>query len=504
LEPEGSGTLESPYLISDANELGVVYHYQSNVHYKLTSDIDLFGINWSIPPIPVFNGTFDGAGYTISNLTIDGVVYLGLFGHILSNGQVMNLSMGNVNIFGNGYLGGLCGRNGGNISNCFATCSITGGDFSSSLGGLCGANNGAIKDCNSTGSVASGNYSECIGGLCGYNEGGDISNCFASVSVSGGDNSGLLGGLCGWNDGMIINCCATGSVNGNYSDSLGGLCGYNSGGTINNCYADGLVNGGVNSDNLGGLCGYNSGGTINNCYAGGLVDGRRYSDYLGGLCGSNSGSISTCYATGAVTGNDYLGGLCGGNFNSTISTCYATGTVTGYDYLGGLCGYNYFGTISNCYATGQVTGRDRGGLVGSDSTGIYTKSFWNTTVNAGLIGIGNGSDPNVIGESTTDMQEIITYNDAGWDFVGESANGTNDIWRMCTDGVHYPHLFHQYNCCGDFACPDGSGFDDLIALSQNWLNSEALDPGFNYPCDPTFDGVTNLGDFTILSEHWLE
>ena len=29
--------------------------------------------------------------------------------------------------------------------------------------------------------------------------------------------------------------------------------------------------------------------------------------------------------------------------------------------------------------------------------------------------------------------------DAGWDFVGETANGTEDIWRI-NEGKDYPHL----------------------------------------------------------------
>ncbi|MEN8128569.1 MAG: hypothetical protein ABFR90_12320, partial [Planctomycetota bacterium] len=105
----------------------------------------------------------------------------------------------------------------------------------------------------------------------------------------------------------------------------------------------------------------------------------------------------------------------------------------------------------------------------------------------------------VEGKTIAEMQTQSTF--TGWDFVGEDVNGTNDIWRMCVDGVDYPRLFHQYNTRGDFACPDGTGLDDLLALCHNWLNTEALDPGFNYPCDPTFDGVTNLPDFAVLSQH---
>jgi hypothetical protein len=38
------------------------------------------------------------------------------------------------------------------------------------------------------------------------------------------------------------------------------------------------------------------------------------------------------------------------------------------------------------------------------------------------------------------MKTLSTFTSAGWDFVGETANGTNDYWRMCVDGVDYPRL----------------------------------------------------------------
>jgi hypothetical protein len=98
---------------------------------------------------------------------------------------------------------------------------------------------------------------------------------------------------------------------------------------------------------------------------------------------------------------------------------------------------------------------------------------------------------------------LATFTNYTWDFLNESANGTNDIWRMCLDGIDYPHLSWEYSINGDFTCPDGVNIDDVLSLSQNWLNSEELDPGFSYACDPTFDGVTNLADFVILAENWL-
>jgi hypothetical protein len=54
-----------------------------------------------------FKGTFDGLGYTISNLNIDksGTDYQGLFGHT-SDATIKNIGLENVNIKGYYYVGG--------------------------------------------------------------------------------------------------------------------------------------------------------------------------------------------------------------------------------------------------------------------------------------------------------------------------------------------------------------------------------------------------------------
>ncbi len=64
-----------------------------------------------------------------------------------------------------------------------------------------------------------------------------------------------------------------------------------------------------------------------------------------------------------------------------------------------------------------------------------------TDVNPDMNGIGNTSDPNVIGESTANMQMAGTFTDAGWDFVGEIVNGANDIWTILEGD--YPRLWWE-------------------------------------------------------------
>ena len=57
-----------------------------------------------------------------------------------------------------------------------------------------------------------------------------------------------------------------------------------------------------------------------------------------------------------------------------------------------------------------------GGLIGR-SNGHYNKSFWDTTVNPLITGLGSGSDPNVISATTSELQIESTFVDEGWDFL---------------------------------------------------------------------------------------
>jgi len=225
---------------------------------------------------------------------------------------------------------------------------------------------------------------------------------------------------------------------------VGSLVGALDFGAISNCYVEGgSVSG---SEYVGGLVGayvYNA--TISNCYVESSVVG--VNGAIGGLAGANwGGFVSGCYAAGAVLGQDDVGGLVGKNYSATITNCYSSGSVSGNIGVGGLVGGNGAtdaptSTISDCYSVGSVSGDSNvGGLIGNDyGCTAYIKCFWDSDVNPDVNGIGNGSDPNVIGETTANMQTESTFTDAGWDFVGEVINGPNDVWTIC-EGEDYPRL----------------------------------------------------------------
>ena len=237
---------------------------------------------------------------------------------------------------------------------------------------------------------------------------------------------------------------------------VGSLVGGNGGGSLTNCYAEG---GRVNCFDvrgrfsgsvryLGGLVGYSS-GSITNCYATATASGG---DNVGGLVGENSsplwsegrGIITHCFSSGDVSGNSNIGGLVGRSYG-TITNCYAMGSVSGEDTVGGLVGgngysdfqYDYYSMISNCYSVGIVSGVDNvGGLVGFNYKSDITASFWDIETSGPPTSAGG------TGKTTYEMHTTSTFLEAGWDFIDETENGTEDIWGIL-EGQNYPRLWWE-------------------------------------------------------------
>jgi len=189
-------------------------------------------------------------------------------------------------------------------------------------------------------------------------------------------------------------------------------------------------------DHVGSLVGRLGNGTVTACYArGGTISGR---NDVGGLAGTNYGTVTNCSSSASVSGTDLrVGGIVGRNHRSSITTSYSTGTVSGGGSVGGLVGSNYVGSITTSYSTGTVSGGGSvGGLVGSNYEGSITSSFWDMETSWLLTSDGG------IGKTTAKMQTASTFLNAGWDFVGETANGTDDIWWIL-DGQDYPRLWWE-------------------------------------------------------------
>ena len=273
------------------------------------------------------------------------------------------------------------------------------------------------------------------------------------VNVTGND---YVGGLVGYNSGSIATSCSSGSVTGD--SRVGGLIGSNHYGIVTQCYSSGSVKG---SWSVGGLVGYNSSGIVTQCFSTGAVSG----DWtVGGLVGRNDeswytesiGTLTGCYSAATVSGTgDAVGGLVGENVGEVIN-CYSTSTASGDSSVGGLIGVNlvswleprppqvyyYCGLVDRCYSTGAVSGsEDVGGLVGSNTDdwsneGVVTYSFWDKQT-SGQAGSAGGT-----GKTTAQMQTTGTFLESGWDFVGETANGTEDIWWIL-EGQDHPRLWWE-------------------------------------------------------------
>ena len=248
-----------------------------------------------------YTGTFDGNGKTISGLYINrSADDQGLFGYVSGSGKIEKLTVSG-SVSGHNFVGGIAGRNGGNVINCAFSGSVSG--------------------------------NSPVGGVVGWNDSGTVTGCIFSGpgSVSGKISvGGVVGGNSGSN-GVVENCYNTGTVTGTRTDDdlggVGGVVGYNSG-TVKNCYNTGKVTGSADSSDVGGVVGWNR-GNVKNCYNTGSVTSSGNPlvgdvGMVGGVVGLNdSGTVKNCYNIGEVSGNSNVGGVVGDNGgNGNVTDCY--------------------------------------------------------------------------------------------------------------------------------------------------------------------------------------
>jgi Uncharacterized protein conserved in bacteria len=206
------------------NLIGVDAGYPLSGAYLQTANIDATaGINviGAGTGAGRFSGTYDGGGFSITNIAINNAAtdYQAPFGS--SVGTITNLQTAG-SVTGQDYVSGICGRNYGTVQYCKSTCTVSGRNFA---GGNVGYNSGTLQ------------YSYATG----------------NVTVS----AGYAGGNVGTNAGTVINCYATGNATAvNYA---GGAIGTNAASSIyTGCYATGNVSG-ANSSRL---CGHDQSTSI--------------------------------------------------------------------------------------------------------------------------------------------------------------------------------------------------------------------------------------------------
>ena len=146
--------------------------------YYLANDLDFTGFNWT-PVLYTFTKELNGNGKTISNLTINGGITLGIFPRV-KTASIYNLNLDNIHILTSGRAGILVGE-------------VDGTDVS-------------IYDLIVTNSSVTGNSSEGVGGLIGKTKSSytvDIYNV-SLIDIHVSNSSTAAGSLIGLTEGSII------------------------------------------------------------------------------------------------------------------------------------------------------------------------------------------------------------------------------------------------------------------------------------------------------------
>jgi hypothetical protein len=277
-----------------------------------------------------------------------------------------------------------------------------------------------------------------------------------------------------------------------YGDCIGGLVGRSEYSTqIISCYIYGSINGG---SNVGGLIGYTEYGSISCCYTSCTING----EIAGGLVGWNAADeISSCYSTSSISGTGAIGGLVGmHDYFGSIKNCCADAQVSdtgGITSVGGLVGQNSStnnSAITYCYSVGSVHGQYptmTGGLVGINYGTRASYCFWDTQTSGQTTSAG-GTD-----KTTSQMKTKSTFTNAGWDFVGENANGSEDLWRII-EGDSYPIII--FKTPKPNITPSGGTFNSSVQVSLSCAAAATIRYTTN-GSDPTSGSLLYSSPFTV-------
>lgn len=402
----------------------ITFDAESSAAFNATGGIGRKSGEFEATADNYFFGAFNGAGHTISGLTVN----VPLFAYTNSDAVIENLNLDNT---------------------CVLT--VTAPSVRNVYGALVGRNKGLVKNCNSAAKVDIYNISELAtkslhyGGLVGRNYGGSIEDCVVSgivvcsentvLTIDNADNSGNavhLAGVSGsqGDGGSITRTDFTGEITISDGTTLGTL-------SATFSYDDnGTAKAGGQYFYVGGIAGYVESGSISHCNAsaegaskkidvrgtlvpgiGGIAGWVKVADTeisdcnnymslsftsagaranttparVGGIAGRSAGTVSGSQNYGPITTlsnstSIYLGGIVGDGVN--VSNCInnSTGTITRtsqtsaaqsnrYIYIGGIMGANNAaGDVDHCTnkavvltkAPGTATGItvDVAGIVG--------------------------------------------------------------------------------------------------------------------------------------------
>lgn len=390
----GNGTQANPYLIENAQQLawlaemvsGGVSTY-ANMHFKLTTDINLRSLSWT--PIGssetnCFKGTFDGDNHFIDSITVTTGENRGLFGVVGAGATVKNVEVkvlmnfsysaevhvggivamsidsnttinnchtkGVINTTGTGarFIGGILGYgNGSNIENCSNSCTITANSNNTTTAGVCVGGvigcyigKGSMYQCwndgNITGKGMTGGGPFCGGGI------GMIKRIYpdiTQVNIDNFQNSGNVHVVMQYGDNNYAGRACSGGVVG-YRANNAGIC------EINHCCNLGDITTGTttfHSNDMYIAQGIAYSGKISNCRNSGLVQARNSTSGIGGDTTVN------CYNTGTVSTNNVSNAVARGIGGATVINSYNVGTLSAPNKYGITVLTNSTPTVINSY-----------------------------------------------------------------------------------------------------------------------------------------------------------
>lgn len=412
---------------------------RSEAKLRLGANIDMSG--YTIDPIGsaanYFKGTFDGAGYTISNLTFDtNQLDQALFGYV-QGATIQNLNIDNANISGASYTGAIIGTiyDYALVENCKVTNSVITGQ--NHVGGLIGGINektGAqvteIKNCTventAITSVKNSKEHAYIGGIIGGTSMNDTEPCYAQITGC-----------------KVIDSTLEASAYG-----IGGIVGYapNTNNTVSSCEVTGTKitstgTNGVTTSSLGAVAGAFGGSSLSACAVTDCeVEGECASGVVGRLINETgvTSTISGCTVTNSkITAPDIAGGVlaqvsanasdscwgdkvvenCKVSADTTIKALVAGGIVGNVQQFSNknltVSGCTFLGTAETTGKKGSITDA-AGGIVGRLQSGLQT---------SGILVTGCLSQGTVKGNSN--LGGIIGMNNAN------AHNGTNKLIKDC-------------------------------------------------------------------------
>ncbi len=239
----------------------------------LLADIDLQGETFT--PIPLFAGTFDGRGHTLSGLVMaDCPSLCGVFCRVLEGGTVRDLHV---------------------------EATVGTQSESETLGGIAGSNAGTISGCSFSGLVVGAAEA---GGIAGLNDlTGRIENCTSDGELRAKQ---YAGGVAGRNYGTIFESVSRAAVNTAADDSQTTLE------ELENLLLDPsrLLDTAAEVSDTGGITGYSDGKLVC-CVNEGTVGYEHVGYNVGGIAGRSSGYVCACTNRGAVFGRKDVGGIVG-------------------------------------------------------------------------------------------------------------------------------------------------------------------------------------------------